>query len=279
MSPGSITTDPLFLAALANARGAWPEVEVAREVFGEFLDNHTIDLAGKSAAIVRDLYLACACAQRMPEGLRAFSRTFQPIIAGAARSFDPAPAFCDEVAQQLNENLFVGSSGVRAGIHQYAGDGPLAGFVATCAKRLAGRIHSGASKTQLKAEQELVEQFSDADGNEITLLKRHYKEIFNRALTVALRQLPQRDRLVLRMNLVSRLSTAKIASMYNVSQPTVSRWIQKAAQEIFSNVKEIVREQLGVDTRDVASLLALVRSQIEITILQSTKDSEESPAE
>jgi hypothetical protein len=67
--------------------------------------------------------------------------------------------------------------------------------------------------------------------------------------------------------------------MYNVSQPTVSRWIQKAAQEIFSNVKEIVREQLGVDTRDVASLLALVRSQIEITILQSTKDSEESPAE
>lgn len=278
MSPGSITTDPLFPAALADARAAWPEVEVAPEVFGEFLENHAVALAEKSPAIVRDLYLACACAHRMPEGLRAFSRTVQPIIAAAARSFDPAPAFCDEVAQQLNENLFVGSTG-RAGIHQYAGEGPLAGFVATSAKRLAGRIHSGASKAQLRAEQELVEQFSDADGNEITLLKRHYKEIFNRALTAALRQLPQRERLVLRMSLVSRLSTAKIASMYNVSQPTVSRWIQKAAQEIFSNVKEIVREQLGVDTRDVASMLALVRSQIEITILQSTKDSDESPAE
>jgi RNA polymerase sigma-70 factor (ECF subfamily) len=280
MPTGFIASDPLFFAALAEARAAWPTVEVPADVYGAFLEKRKlVALDDVPSSILRDLYLACACAQRMPEGLRAFSRTFHPIIAAAARGFDPSSAFCDEVEQRLNENLFVDGETQAARIRQYAGEGPLAGFVATSAKRIARRVHEGAADPRRKGEQDLVDQFSDSHDNEITLLKRHYKEIFNKALTEALRQLSKRDRLVLRMNLVSKVSTTKIASMYHVSQPTVSRWIQRAAQKIFANVKDLVRKELGVDTREVASLLALVRSQIEITILQSTKESDAHSAE
>jgi hypothetical protein len=97
-------------------------------------------------------------------------------------------------------------------------------------------------------------------------MKLRYRETFNRALSIALRQLPQRERLVLRMNLVERVSTTRIATLYKVSQPTVSRWIQRTARHIFATVKDLVCDELDIDTRELESLLLLVRSQIEITL-------------
>jgi len=85
-------------------------------------------------------------------------------------------------------------------------------------------------------------------------------------LRLALRQLPRRERLILRMNLVERVSTTRIATMYKVSQPTVSRWIQRASRTIYETVKYLVCDELEIGTAELESLLALVRSQIEITI-------------
>jgi len=97
-------------------------------------------------------------------------------------------------------------------------------------------------------------------------MKVRYRETFNRALAIALRQLEKHERLILRMNLVERVSTTKIAALYKVSQPTVSRWIQRAARNIFATVKDLVCDELDIDTRELESLLLLVRSQIEVPI-------------
>jgi len=88
-----------------------------------------------------------------------------------------------------------------------------------------------------------------------------------------LRKLPSRERLILRMNLVEHVSTTQIAALYRVSQPTVSRWIQRSAKSIFAAVKNLVCDELAIDTRELESLLLLVRSQIDITLSHATGNS------
>ncbi|HVT08482.1 MAG TPA: sigma-70 family RNA polymerase sigma factor [Polyangia bacterium] len=146
----------------------------------------------------------------------------------------------------------------------YTGRGSLGAFVATAAKRMALRATAHAKRFQ--GEAELVEQFAQFSEQETAFMKLHYRQTFNQALSIALRQLPQRERLILRMNLVERVSTSRIAALYKVSQPTVSRWIQRSARTIFATVKDLVCDELDIDTRELESLLLRVRSQIEITI-------------
>jgi RNA polymerase sigma-70 factor len=170
----------------------------------------------------------------------------------------------------MNETLFVATEGQPKKIGQYTGDGPLTGFVSTSARRTAMRMVASASRFQ--GEDALARQFSAVHDQEVAMLKARYGDLFNGAISLALRKLAPRDRLILRLNLIERISTTKLATTYNVSQPTVSRWIQRAADQIFSTVKEMLCEELKIDTSELHSLLALVRSQIDFTLSRCGTD-------
>lgn len=269
---------PAFVALAKSAQDAahrayglaqrrWPELPVSFASFQEAWARHALapgELDGDHAA---DLLLACACAENVPGALRRFREHYAPVVASAVRSFDESNAFAEEVYQRLSETLFVDRPERPAKIHRYSGRGALAGFVATSARRIALRLTAAAAPFQ--GEEALIQHFSAVHEHETAMLKQRHRETFNRALSVALRQLPRRDRLVLRMNVIERVSTTRIAVIYKVSQPTVSRWLQRAAQTIFATVKELICDELDIDTRELESLLLLVRSQIEISIAGS----------
>jgi len=261
--------------ALQAARAAWPTLEVPDEAFARFLRMREIDLRAVTSATIQDLYLACACATGVPGALSAFAARHRGAIAAVARSFDDSPAFADEIEQRMNEALFVDRPGTPGRIARYRGQGPLAGFVTTSVRRIAMRL--SASGVRFQGEDALVRQFAEMPDQEALLLKARYRETFNRALPIALRQLPRRDRLILRLNLVDRVSTTKLAVMYGVNQSTVSRWIERSAKTIFLAVKELICDELEVDTAELRSLLALVRSQIELTFSQSTMETADLP--
>jgi RNA polymerase sigma-70 factor (ECF subfamily) len=256
--------------ALVAAREAWPALAVPDAVFAEFLETREVNLRNVTSAVAQDLYLACACLHGVFGALGAFSQKFSPTIKAIAHRFNSSPSFGDDVEQQLNEVLFVGGSEGRARIGRYSGAGALLGFVSTAARRVA--LRQARTRPTFQGEEELVEQFAEVRDQEMDLLKVRYRETFNKALPIALRQLPRRDRLILRMNVVERVSTTKIASIYKVSQPTVSRWIQSAAIRIFAVVKELVCEELDIDTKEMESLLTLVRSQIDLTLSHAVGD-------
>jgi RNA polymerase sigma-70 factor (ECF subfamily) len=249
--------------AYVLGKTVWPGIELSIEQFAEFMGRHAIVPAGP-VEILQDIFLACACGYAEPNALTCFRERYFHVVAGVVRSFDASSQFADEIYQRLSEALFVSGPGTEAKIRRYKGQGPLAGFVRTAARRIAMRASAAAARFQ--GEEALVQQFSQASELEATLFKLECREAINRALCVALRQLPRRERLVLRMNLVEKVSTTRIALMYKVSQPTVSRWIQRSARTIHETVKELVCDELDIDTRELESLLLLVRSQIEITI-------------
>ncbi len=246
---------------------AWPEINLSFEEFAAFADSRRPPEGPIPADFADDVFLACACARNVPHALRCFRDRFAPVVAAAVRRFDDSDAFAEEVYQRLSELLFVDGPEHPAKIGLYSGTGSLAAFVGTTARRIALRLTANSGRFQ--GEEALIQQFSQIHEQETSMLRMRHREIFNRALSVALRQLPRRERLILRMNLVERVSTTKLAAMYKVSQPTISRWIQKTAQNIFTTVKETVCDELEIDTRELESLLLLVRSQIEITILNS----------
>jgi RNA polymerase sigma-70 factor (ECF subfamily) len=263
----SLESGPM-VQALAVGLSAWPGVAVTPAQFGRYLADHPGILDRATPPILEDIYLACACAEDVPGALRSFRDRFFPVVASAVRRLDDSPPFADEVYQRLCEVLFVdGASGSKK-IARYEGQGPLAGFVGTAARRIALRLAT--SSARFHGEEALIQHFSQIPEYETTLLKVRHRETFNRALSVALRQLTRRERLILRMNLVERVSVTRIAAIYKVSQPTVTRWIQRSARRIFATVKSLVCEELQIDTRELESLLLLVRSQIEITLSQAS---------
>lgn len=250
--------------AFEIGKQAWPTLSLTLESFAEFLSERFGGLAEVRKDLIEDLFLACACSRDEPGALRRFRERFLPVVNQTVRRFDESSAFTEEVFQRLSADLFVGPASGQGKITRYSGQGVLAGFIGTAAKRIALRM--AASSARFQGEAELVHEFAQFNDQETMLLKVHYRETFNEALSIAVRQLPRRDRLILRMNLIERVSTTRIAAMYKVSQPTVSRWIQRSAREIFLTVKDLICDQLELDTRELESLLFLVRSQIEITI-------------
>jgi RNA polymerase sigma-70 factor, ECF subfamily len=268
---GGAISSPASEAELKRAfelgRTGWPAVELGALDFANHVRRHGIS-TNVPIGILQDIFLACACGCGIPGALQRFRERFFSVVATAVRSFDASPQFADEVYQRLSEALFVPGPSGEAKIHRYNGHGPLAGFVRTSARRIALRFSAALSRFQ--GEEALIEQFSQASVLDATLAKLECRDAVNRALSVALRQLPRRDRLILRMNLIEKVSTTRLAAMYKVSQPTVSRWIQRTAKAIHATVKELVCDELDIDTHELDSLLLLVRSQIEITISQGS---------
>lgn len=256
---------------LSGARAAWPALPLKAEEFARFLAERFESPHDVPRDTLGDLFLACACAGNVPGALQAFRERMFPVVVLALRPFDESEAFAEEVFQRLSGSLFVSAIPAQGKITRYRGQGSLAGFVATSARRIALRLSTDSARFQ--GEAELVHHFSQFEEQETSLLKLRYRDTFNRALAVALRGLSRRERLVLRMNLVERVSTTRIAAIYRVSQPTVSRWIQRSAKNIFAAVKGLVCDELAIDTRELESLLLLVRSQIDITISQASGNS------
>lgn len=244
---------------------AWPTLELSLPDFLGFASREP-PWSELSGDIVSDLYLAAACAADVPGALQLFRMRMFPVVAHAARTYDASVPFAEEVYQRLCEVMFVGAPDSPAKIRQYGGEGPLAKYIGTAARRVALRMATKSARFQ--GEEALVEHFSQIHTQETAILKLQHRDLFNRALAIGLRALSDRERLVLRLNLNHRVSTTKLAAMYGVSQPTISRWIQRAARTIFKKVKELVCDELEIDTRELQSLLFLVRSQIEISISQ-----------
>ena len=119
------------------ARSSWPHLPVDSDRFASFLQERDIDDAALLPPLATDLYLTFACFCRLPGALDAFRLAYTPVIAAMARSFDPSPAFADDVQQKVHEILFVGTAKGGPRIAQYRGQGTLASWVRITARRSA----------------------------------------------------------------------------------------------------------------------------------------------
>ena len=220
---------------------------------------------GLSELYAEDLALGLACVDNVPGALSQVDRLCGAAVDAAVARIDRSPELRDEVRQTLWQRLFVGTPGQAPRILSYAGRGPLAGWVAVAAQRIALDLRRAAIR--VAGGDPAVDEVLPADHHpEVDYLRNRYKSEFEEAVRDALAALPDRDRLLLRLTTVSGLSHEQIATIYKVNQSTVSRWIAKARADVLEATQRSVCEKLGVQRYEFMSLAGLLVSRIDLSI-------------
>jgi RNA polymerase sigma-70 factor (ECF subfamily) len=263
-------------AACARGRAAFAKVVLEDGRFvrhlARVLARDSKDAGALPALAIEDLYLACACL----EGDASATTTFRTRHRGAiyeAISGIVSPADAEDVREQFVQDLLVGTEAADPKIASYSGKASLDRWVGVAARRAALmwlRRHQTEGRLRRAVAADPAGQ---GDPNvESAYIKERYRGEFEQALTEALKRLPERDRVVLRLSLVNGVSVEKIGTMYKVSQSTVSRWLAAARSALLDDVKETLRRRLGASSNELASLARMVASRLELTLPSFLKD-------
>lgn len=254
----------LLLVARAAA-DAWPTVSITPEVFLEHLrarleEGDTADTLQKIHTA--DLYLACACLLNDEQAWRELDREHLARVPQFVGRIDASPAFCDEVRQRLGEKLLRESDGP-AKLALYTGRGPFGAWLRVAAIREAQNLKRRGKKTV--DHNDIAIAATDHDP-EMMLLKQRFAAEFTDAFKAVLVTLSADERNVLRLHYLDGLTIEEVGKVYRVSRATAARWIASARDTIIERTQAALGDRLGESAPRAQSLLAFVRSQLDLSI-------------
>jgi RNA polymerase sigma-70 factor (ECF subfamily) len=179
-----------------------------------------------------------------------------------AASVDASPAFVGELSQRLRARLLVGDGERPARIATYSGRGPLGGWIRVAAVRLARDI--GRSE---RAEARRREQIEPAALDpELGYLKQAYGPVVSAAVQDALAGLAAEPRALLKMHYVDGLTIEQVGTAFGKSRATSARMLAAARMALVDAIRERLSGAVGVRPDEVDSLLAFVRSRLDISL-------------
>lgn len=254
-----------------------PELGVSRGDLAAALaarlpDDVDIEL-GLTRLHVADILLAVACAGGDSAAIDAFQPMLEATVNAAARSVRAPADIGDEVTQRLREVLLVGDAKKGPRITNYAGRGDLGGFlrisaVRECLRQLRRR------KRDVGSSDDVFELLAPETDPVLEQLKAAYSPHFNDCFAGAVARLEPRERSVLRYQVIERLSIDEIGTVYGVHRSTAARWLERARTHIAELTEEMLADRLSLDINDVASVIRLVRSQLDVTLERLLSDDE-----
>ena len=263
--------DRELLALVARGRQAWPALDVPDEAFlrhiAERLPAEGDLLSVLAATHAGDLYLACACTRGDQRAIAEFDAGFIAQITKYLSRSDAMPAVADEVKQVLRTNLLVRQGDVLPPIAGYGGRGPLGAWLRVTATRAALRLRD-AEKARGGAGGHDVAILPAADDPELEYLRSHYTQDFRAAFEATLASLSAREASLLRLFFLDGMSIDAIAGLYRVSGRTVKRWLARTRTTILNETHKRLAERLRLSASDLASLIGLLRSQLDVSILR-----------
>jgi RNA polymerase sigma-70 factor (ECF subfamily) len=253
----------------ARGREACPGLEISDEAFVEHLANIVArDREGAPALADRfigDLFLACACLARARGAAEAFDERCTPAIRAALARLAPSEAARDEIVQKARDVLLVGGKDTPPKLALYLGTGPLARWAATTGQRLAlTDLRTG--RAEGRAREGLAKEPVVPADPELAYLKQRYQGEFETALAGLVSALDDRDRMILRLNLVEGMSADKIGKMCGMSRTTAWRRIEEVREKIADGLRRAMGEHLALSGSAVGSIAGLVASQIDVSL-------------
>jgi RNA polymerase sigma-70 factor (ECF subfamily) len=255
-------------AGYLSGRERWPEIDLSIEQYARHLAGvlpEGIDLEGALVALnLPDLYLAAACAQGCAGATEIFeARLLRQVGAFVAR-IGTERDFVEEIGQRLRIKLLVGSDGEQPRIGQYGGRGSLESWVCAAAIRLAIDLRRSAAPASDLDSHELA--VADSADPELEYLKHEYAGEFRNAAAEAFGALSPRERTLLRLYYLERLTLDKIAPIYRVHATTVMRWLGEARDAILAESRRLLRERLRLSESEIVALLPMMRSNLDLSV-------------
>ena len=104
------------------------------------------------------------------------------------------------------------------------------------------------------------------DDLELQVMKAQASDAFRTAFETAMTNLPDRERLLLRYEIVDGLAQDKIAEIYRVHPSSISRWMANARHRIRDAVRREMSERLEVSAGQINSLMRLIESRLDVSL-------------
>jgi RNA polymerase sigma-70 factor, ECF subfamily len=244
-----------------------PEIRLNPSIFGTHIAGCNTPLTDQVGTLpAGDLFLACAALSGDQKAISKLRQLSLPPIRSYLRRVELPASTLDDITQELWNVLFSGGTDRVPRLARYSGTGSLRSFIGITARRLAlmrCRHESVAARAIARAAAEVN---ALADDIELGYIKTQYRDDFRRSIEDALRGLDDRLRMVLRMRVVEDMTVDGIARTYGVAQSTVSRWLDKAREQVVSETRRLVCEGLALSGHEFDSLWRLVASQLEVSV-------------
>jgi RNA polymerase sigma-70 factor (ECF subfamily) len=246
-------------ASIDRATLRWPGLVADPEGFRQHVGSLAVSPSSLDS-YGHELYLTFACRRLDPHALRVLEREYIGSVAPVIVRVNSAPDFVDEVSQAVRSRLLAPP---KPKIGRYAAKGSLQAWIRVLTLRVALDQHKAHRKREEVLFDALIEPVSsDPSGTE------PYREAIQEALCAALEALSTRERNVLRLHYVETVTLDQIATLYGTHRATAARWLARARQRIFDCVAADVQARLAVTRSEVNSILADVRSQLDVSVFR-----------
>lgn len=252
--------------ALREALAKWPTLNASPESFAAYAADHVESAAPEG---LRDMVLVHACLAGDRGALRIFEHEVMHGVGAAVSRIETSADAVDELKQQLRTRLLTGED---AKLRDFRGRGSLVGWVNVSAIRMAlnqqrsarrqeRRLGAGASGDPL-ADLVLAADTLDV---ELELLKARFRGAFSDAVRGACRELGERDRTLLKMQLLEGHGIDVIASLYDVHRSTAARWMHRAREALQNGARSRLSAELGISTVDARMVEKLLHTQLSVS--------------
>jgi RNA polymerase sigma-70 factor (ECF subfamily) len=246
-----------------EARAAWPTLAFDEPRFLRHLAGALPDLNVLAQVHAGDLYLACACAAGDRVAAALFHDHFLTEVPRFVSHLVMDSAAVEDLKQDLVARLLTSLDGERPRIGEYAGRGPLGGWLRVAAVH-AALNQRRAEGRQLAREAVDAEPAATADP-ELDFLKVQYRAHFRTAFEATIRALDPEQRSVMRLHHLDGLTLEEIAELYRISRATAARWLAATRRQIMEETRRLLaRDHTGPD--ELESVLRLIRSQLDVSI-------------
>lgn len=234
------------------------------EDFVAFLAKRASSMTEIHQLAVVDLYLACACARQLPEGIEHFKRRYGPEIRQVVRQLPDALAHSDEIEQEIMAFLLVKGPSGAAGVDSYLGKGSLFSWLRIIAIRRAFRLLAQMGREVEVDEERLVD--SMAAGPELQYMKELYRDSFRSAFSAALLHLRHEDRSFLRQHYVHGLSIDKLSRLHSIHRATAARRLAKIRDDLLQSTRRSLLHELRITSEELNSIMRLIASNLEASM-------------
>ena len=258
---------------VAEGRAAWPDLALEPRVLVTFVAARLEADGDPQEAIdglrAADLYLACACASGLREAIETFDRHYMKEVDIALARMRVGPQRTADVKQLVRQRLFVGGDGASGKIGEYAGRGDLRRWVRSVAVRTClNDLRKGKREIITDDDHLIAQQAMPGDDPEIAYMKRTYAHEFKQAFAESLGGLAAREQTLLRYHHVDGLNIDEIGAIYRVHRVTAFRWLEKAKEQLVEKTLETLRSRLRITSRELDSVLRMIRSQIHLSLVR-----------
>jgi RNA polymerase sigma-70 factor (ECF subfamily) len=252
----------------AAARAAWPDLAIDDETLGRELARRLGDggLTVLAACRATDVYLAIACCQGVAAAIASVREVLAREVAFAASKTGARPDQAADVSAEIARVLFVDEVARPAALRGYSGRGDLKSYLRVIATRDLVRVVERGRREAPHEEDQLFAMLSKSGDPELDILRDHYREGVATALRAALARLGERDRALLRYQLVDGWNVDRVGALYGVHRATAARWVAAARAALGELIREELARTMAVAVDEVDSIVRLVQSRIDVSL-------------